>query len=118
MVTPLLTFKDSSNYTLNTPFSITNPRNSLITALAYPTLSKFHDSTAITVKIDRYTPAWLGIGLSIGESKYEDKSTKHALAISNGWVSRYGVLERSKVRFGGGDEVSVRWDKDMQLLEI
>lgn len=71
--------------------------------LAYPTLSKFHDSIAITVKIDRYTPAWLGIGLSIGESKYEDKSTKHVLAISNGWMSRYGALERSKVRFGGGD---------------
>ncbi len=44
------------------------------------------------MKIDRYTPSWLALGVSIGQSKYEDKSSKHLLAISNGWVANKGVI--------------------------
>jgi hypothetical protein len=91
-ITPILSFKEGSNYTLNSPFSVTAEREELTTVFAYPTLSKFHDSIDIALKIERYTPSWLAIGLSVGQSKYEDKSPKHLLAISNGWISNRGTL--------------------------
>lgn len=90
MITPVLTFKEHSSYALESLFTVSNPSNQLVTAFAYPSLSKFHDSISITIRIDTCTPSWIGIGLSVGENKYEEKSTKHLLAISNGWISRYG----------------------------
>jgi hypothetical protein len=42
LITPVLTFKDNSRYTLNSPFSITNKDGQLVTAFAEPCLSKFH----------------------------------------------------------------------------
>ena len=71
LVTPILTFKENHQYTLNSPFSITNKENNLTTVNAYPSLSKFHDSISLKIKIDKYTPSWLGIGVSIGQTKYE-----------------------------------------------
>ena len=65
-ITPVLNFKENQQLAFNSPFSITNKHNQLTTVFAYPSLSKYHDSVAIKVKIDRYTPSWIGIGLSIG----------------------------------------------------
>jgi hypothetical protein len=114
----VLSFKEGSNYTLNSPFSATLISNELTTLFALPSLSKFHHSIDITLKVDRYTPSWLAVGLSIGQAKYEDKSPKHLLAISNGWLANRGALEKSKIKFGGGDEVRIKWDKNMELLEF
>ena len=66
--------------------------NELTTVFALPSLSKFHHSIDITLKIDRYTPSWLAVGLSIGQARYEENSPKHLLAISNGWLANRGVL--------------------------
>ena len=118
-ITPILNFKESQLYTLNSPFSITSSKdNQLTTAFAHPSLSKFHDSIDFIVKIDRCTPSWVGVGLSIGQSKYEENSAKHLLAISNGWISNRGSLQRSSVRFGGGDCLRVKWDKKRGLVEL
>lgn len=92
LINPVLNFKEGANYTLNTPFSVTSLKDELTTIFAYPNLSKFHDSIDVTIKIDRYTPSWLAVGLSIGQAKYEEKSPKHILAISNGWISNKGAL--------------------------
>ena len=91
-ITPVLTFKPNHQYIFNSPFSITSKDNELVTTFAYPSLSKFHESIKIKIKIDRYTPSWMGIGLSIGQNKYEEGSPKHMLAISNGWISNRGTL--------------------------
>ena len=118
LVTPILTFKQHPLYTLNSPFSISNSNNQLTSIFAHPTLSKIHDSIDITLKIDRYTPSWLAVGLSTGQVKYEEKSQKHLLAISNGWMANRGNMEQSKVRFSGGDEVRIKWDKNMEIVEF
>jgi hypothetical protein len=69
-IIPILTFKECSNCTQNSPFSVTLNKNELTTVFALPSLSKFHDSIDITLKIDRYTPSWLAVGVSIGQNKY------------------------------------------------
>ena len=70
-ITPVLTFKENHQYIFNSPFSITNRDNQLTTVFAHPSLSKFHESTNIKIKIDRCTPSWIAVGLSIGQVKYE-----------------------------------------------
>jgi len=50
-ITPILNFKQSHQYILNSPFCITSKSEELITAFAYPNLSKFHESVDLKVKI-------------------------------------------------------------------
>ena len=85
--------------------------------LAYPSLSSFNNSIKITLMIHHSTPSWIAIGLSIGVQPYSEGSSKHLLAISNGWVCNKGSMERSKIRFQGGDKVELKWDKSQELLE-
>lgn len=62
----------------------------MVTAFAYPPLNRFHESVEVSIQIDRVTPFWLGIGVSFGKEKYEDKSKNHILLTSNGWISKQG----------------------------
>lgn len=96
------------------PFKVTShSQNKLVTIHAQPALSKYHDSISTTLRIDKATPNWIAIGLSIGQQGYQENSPQHLLAISNGWVSVWGTMEPTKVRFGGGDLVSLKWDKEL-----
>lgn len=118
-ITPILTFKEGEHYQLDSPFCITATKHQeLITVFAHPNLTKLHDSIDIKVKINRQTPSWLGIGLSSGQSKFQEKSNKHILAISNGWISNKGVLQQSRLRFSGGDQLQLKWNKSTQILQL
>lgn len=118
-ISPVLTFREGPGYTLNSPFSATNnSKNTILTLTAHPALTKFYDSITTTLRIDRATPNWLAIGLSIGQQPYQEQSPHHLLAISNSWASLWGTLQPSKVSFCGGEQVKVKWDKELGLLEV
>ena len=42
----------------------------MMTVFAQPSLSKFHESVKVRLRVDRCTPSWLAVGLSVGQSKY------------------------------------------------
>jgi hypothetical protein len=50
-ITPVLSFKDHPNCVHTSPFSVALARNELTTVVALPSLSKFHHSIDITLKI-------------------------------------------------------------------
>lgn len=95
-----------------------NSTEKLVTALAYPALTKFQDSTEVSLKIERLTPFWLGVGLSLGKKKYEPQSKDHILLTSNGWVSILGEMQRTPVKYGPKDTVRVKLDKGLGLVEF
>lgn len=67
----------------------------MVTAFAYPPLNRFQDSIEMNIKIEKITPFWMGIGVSVGKKKYEPESKDHILCTSNGWISVQGRLIKS-----------------------
>ena len=69
------------------------------------------------MKVNRLTPNWMGIGVSLGEHKYEEKSRNHVTLLSNGWVNHKGeIMKNEKMRYEAGHVVRVQWDKEKKIL--
>jgi len=90
----------------------------LVTAFAYPPLNRFQDSIEINIKVEKITPFWLGIGVSVGKKKFEPDSKDHLIMTSNGWISSFGKLVKTDVKYCLKDVVKVKYDKRMQLIEF
>ena len=69
-ISPVLSFKESQHYLLSSPFCLQSRDEQMMTVFAQPSLSKFHESVKVRLRVDRCTPSWLAVGLSVGQSKY------------------------------------------------
>lgn len=72
----------------------------------------------MSVKIERLTPFWLGVGVSLGKKKYEPQSKDHILLTSNGWISVLGEMVRTPVKYCMKDTVTVKLDKSLGIVEF
>lgn len=68
--------------------------------------------------MEKITPFWLGIGVSVGKKKFEPDSKDHLIMTSNGWISSFGKLVKTDVKYCLKDVVKVKYDKRMQLIEF